>query len=285
MNYNITDESITTVIDGQAYTLRRDHANAKLVIEAIVRKAPESEIRDLMDIAKAVNAYLGDNVEVRDGSVWHRGEPVDECISRRILAFMTEGLPVEPLTKFLENLYNNPSHNSRSQLYNFLEHKNMPITDDGCFLAYKSVDENYMDHHTGKFSNRVGQVLSIPRRNVDDNPENGCSYGFHAGSLDYASGFGGSDRKVVIVKINPADVVSVPNDCEFQKLRTARYEVVANYTGPLPETYASTYEGTDNDDIYNEEDVEFEESNGDESLVTAIREAANRLLNAVAGRN
>ena len=285
MNYNITDESITTVIDGQAYTLRRDHGNAKLVIEAIVRKAPESEIRDLMDIAKAVNAYLGDHVEVRDGSVWHRGEPVDECISRRILAFMTEGLPVEPLTKFLENLYNNPSHNSRSQLYKFLEHKNMPITDDGCFLAYKSVDANYMDHHTGKFSNRVGQVLSIPRRNVDDNPENGCSYGFHAGSLDYASGFGGSDRKVVIVKINPADVVSVPNDCEFQKLRTARYEVVANYTGPLPETYANTYEGTDNDDIYNEEDVETEESNGDESLVTAIREAANRLLNAVAGRN
>jgi len=285
MNYNITDESITTVIDGQAYTLRRDHANAKLVIEAIVRKAPESEIRDLMDIAKAVNAYLGDHVEVRDGSVWHRGEPVDECISGRILAFMTEGLPVEPLTKFLENLYNNPSHNSRSQLYSFLEHKNMPITDDGCFLAYKSVDSNYMDHHTGKFSNRVGQVLSIPRRNVDDNPENGCSYGFHAGSLDYASGFGGSDRKVVIVKINPADVVSVPNDCEFQKLRTARYEVVANYTGPLPDTYANTYDGTDNDDIYNEEDVESEESNGDESLVTAVREAANRLLNAVAGRN
>jgi hypothetical protein len=60
---------------------------------------------------------------------------------------------------------------------------------------------------------------------------------------------------------------------------------VANYTGPLPETYASTYESTDNDDIYNEEDVESEESNGDESLVTAIREAANRLLNAVAGRN
>jgi len=183
----------------------------------------------------------------------------------------------------LENLYNNPSHNSRAQLYQFLEHKNMPITEDGCFLAYKSVDANYMDHHTGKFSNRVGQVLSIARRSVDDNPENGCSYGFHAGSLEYASNFGGGDRRVVIVKINPEDVVSVPNDCEFQKLRTAKYEVVADYTGPLPKTYAESYDSTE-DDIYEEDDVETAETDSDDSLVTAIRTAARQLLDAVENR-
>ena len=284
MKYIVTDESITAVISGKAYTLRRDHANARQVIEAIARGDSETEIEKLMDVQQAVSAYLGDNVEVRDGAVHHRGEPVDEVISKRILDFMSNNLPVAPLTKFIENLYNNPSRNSRTQLYNFLEHEHLPITEDGCFLAYKSVRPNYTDHHTGKFSNTVGSVLSIERRNVDDNPDNGCSHGFHAGSLEYATTFGGEDRKVMIVKINPADVVSVPNDCECQKLRTARYEVVAHYTGPLPQAYASTYDETD-DDIYNEEDVETSESTGDNSLVTAIREAANRLLNALPGRN
>lgn len=283
MNYIITDETITAVINGKSYTLRRDHANAKMVINAIAEGRAEGDIEQLMDISKALNAYLGNSVEVKDGSVYHRGEIVDERIARRILAFMEESLPVEPMTRFLENLYNNPSHNSRAQLYQFLEHKNMPLTEDGCFLAYKSVDQNYMDHHTGKFSNRVGQVLSIARRNVDDNPENGCSYGFHAGSLEYASTFGGGDRRVVIVKINPEDVVSVPNDCEFQKLRTSKYEVVADYTGPLPKTYAESYDSTE-DDIYEEDDVETDETDSDDSLVTAIRSAARQLLDAVENR-
>lgn len=285
MNYIITDETITAVINDKSYTLRRDHANAKMVIKAIAEHRAEGDIEKLMDISKALNAWLGNSVEVKEGSVYHRGEVVDECISKRILNFMEEGLPVAPITSFLENLYNNPSCNSRSQLYQFLEHKNMPITGDGCFLAYKSVDQDYMDHHTSKFSNRVGQVLSIPRRGVDDNPENGCSYGFHAGSLEYASNFGGDNRKVVIVKINPADVVSVPNDCEFQKLRTCKYEVVANYSGPLPKTYAESYDDTEDcDDNYEEEDVETSETS-DDSLVTAIREAANKLLAALPGRN
>jgi hypothetical protein len=284
MKYIVTDESITAVIGGKAHTLRRDHANARLVIEAIARGDNEADIEKLMDVQQAISAYLGDNVEVRDGSVHHRGEPVDEVISKRILDFMSNNLPVAPLTRFLENLYNNPSRNSRTQLYKFLEHEHLPITEDGHFLAYKSVQPDYTDHHTGKFSNTVGSVLSIQRRDVDDNPDNGCSYGFHAGSLEYATTFGGSDRKVMIVKINPADVVSVPNDCECQKLRTARYEVVAHYTGPLPKAYAETYDSVE-DDIYEEDDVEASESTGDNSLVTAIREAANRLLNALPGNN
>ena len=33
--------------------------------------------------------------------------------------------------------------------------------------------------------------------------------------------------------MNPKDVVSVPLDCECQKVRTCAYEVVADYDGPL----------------------------------------------------
>ena len=37
----------------------------------------------------------------------------------------------------------------------------------------------------------------------------------------------------MIVKINPADVVSVPTDCECQKLRASKLEVVALYRKSL----------------------------------------------------
>ena len=61
----------------------------------------------------------------------------------------------------------------------------------------------------------------------------------------------------MIVKINPADVVSVPKDCDCQKLRTSRYEVVKDfeqvYRKPLnteftPDWHRSEYEDEDYDD-------------------------------------
>ena len=42
-----------------------------------------------------------------------------------------------------------------------------------------------------------------------------------------------SGDRVVIVKVNPKDVVSVPTDCECQKVRTCEYQVIADYEGPL----------------------------------------------------
>jgi hypothetical protein len=74
----------------------------------------------------------------------------------------------------------------------------------------------------------------------------------HVGSLEYVRGFAcgygeeGGDR-IVIVKTNPADVVSVPHDCEYQKVRTAKYLVVSEYTGPLPEYVPDECDEDDSD--------------------------------------
>ena len=61
---------------------------------------------------------------------------------------MREGLPFEPLVKLFENLMKNISYQTRTQLYDFLEHKNLPITEDGCFLAYKAVNSDYKDKYS-----------------------------------------------------------------------------------------------------------------------------------------
>jgi hypothetical protein len=113
----------------------------------------------------------------------------------------------------------------------------------------------------------------MERRKVCDDAGIGCSYGFHAGSLEYAQGFGGGEKKIVIVKINPADVVSVPTDCECQKLRTCQYEVVDEFNGALRNTIAN--DGR----LYNDED---EYGSGDSVSVTnndKIEEALEGIRN------
>ena len=85
--------------------------------------------------------------------------------------------------------------------------------------------EDFKDIHSRTFDNSPGQILSMPRRDVDDNRERTCSYGFHAAAYSYARNFMGGGR-LIAVKINPADVVSVPSDYNNQKLRTCRYEVM-----------------------------------------------------------
>jgi hypothetical protein len=78
-------------------------------------------------------------------------------------------------------------------------------------------------------------VIETERRQVDDNTHAECSYGLHVGSHQYASGFRGANGRLLIVKVNPRDVVSVPSDGAAQKIRTCRYEVVAEENAVLDE--------------------------------------------------
>jgi hypothetical protein len=69
----------------------------------------------------------------------------------------------------------------------------------------------------------------MPRNKVDDNRNNGCGSGFHVGTLEYVK----SHHHIMICKIHPADVVSIPTDCSCQKLRCSAYQVVSNFVGEL----------------------------------------------------
>ena len=121
----------------------------------------------------------------------------------------------------------NPSFSSREQAYKFLEHKGMPLTADGNVLGYKGVREDYKDKWSGKFSNHVGAELSMERTQVDDNINHGCSAGFHVGSHEYADSWASSDGKLMLVEFSPEDIVSVPHDCQYAKLRVCKYRVVS----------------------------------------------------------
>lgn len=78
----------------------------------------------------------------------------------------------------------------------------------------------------GQVPQWVGAVVEMPRDKVDDRGHVECSVGLHVGTYGYASTFySGSGSQLLLVKVDPKDVVSVP-DYDFTKLRACRYTVV-----------------------------------------------------------
>ena len=249
------DGNLTLILNNKAHQVLPDHINYKLILEALPT-ATNDELVELVDIERAVANFSQGNVEVKGGKVFYQGDEVHGSISKRILEFMSKGLPFQPLVNFLNNLMDNPSMQSQKELYDFLEHEHLPITEDGYFLAYKAVRSDFMDKYAGKFRNKVGDICEMPRAKVDDNRGVGCSQGLHAGALNYVAGYGSAESgdHIVIVKINPKDVVSVPSDCNCEKLRTCRYEVVGEYQGEL---LKPLYKSEFSEDEYHEDEEDF----------------------------
>jgi hypothetical protein len=215
--------NITVVIDSNSHTISKTHITYEKVKEAI-KSGDWETVRDIIEPKKAMINYGLGNVSIQGDTLYWKNEVFHNVMASRMIEMIQEGFSIEPLVLFMENLMQNPSHRSVTELYGFLEKNNLPITPDGHFLAYKKVRQNYMDVHSGTFDNSVGKVCEMPRNKVDDVAENTCSSGLHFCSQDYLNHFGGD--RVVIVKINPRDVVSIPTDYDFSKGRTCRYEVV-----------------------------------------------------------
>lgn len=212
------------MIKGRMHHIREGHKNYEKV-KSSLKTATEDQILDLIDL-KTVLAKMNKNADIKfkDGFIYADGKLVSSALAERYLQMVTEGFPVESYEKFIKNVYKNPSEESVKDLYTFLEACSLPITEDGCFLAYKRIRSDWTDCHTGKISNKIGTVVKMPRKDVDSNRNQTCSHGLHVCSLSYLKDFSGD--RTVVVKVNPRDVVSVPTDYRAAKMRCCQYEVM-----------------------------------------------------------
>lgn len=228
--YNITGTGkICAFIDGKPFTVDTDHCNYDSIL-ASVRAQDWEKFVKLADIAACLNTYMTGDVKIQDGAIFYAGEVIHNSLTQRILTFMKNDLPFEPLLKFLDNLLKNPSCRAVNELYDFLEVGELPITEDGCFLAFKNVRSDFKDIHSGTKDNSIGQKPSMPRNMVDEDKNRTCSTGLHFCSIKYLPHFRDSNGgHTMILKINPADVVAIPADYQNTKGRASTYEVVAEY--------------------------------------------------------
>ena len=83
----------------------------------------------------------------------------------------------------------------------------------------------FTDWHGGSTQIRLGSPVSMPRSSCDSNPNNTCSSGLHVGAPGYVKGFGGGGGDTVFLAtlVNPMNVVAVPSDYSYMKMRCCEY--------------------------------------------------------------
>jgi hypothetical protein len=221
--YLIQGNNVVVVIKNKPHTISKTHITYQKVVDAI-KAADWQTVENIIDPKKVVLNYGNGNVAIQGDKLFWKGDEMHGAIVKRMVQMLQEGFPVEPLVNFMDNLMQNPSYRSVNELYGFLEKNNLPITPDGHFLAYKKVRDDYKDVYSGKFDNSVGQIVEMERNQVNDDARQTCSAGLHFCSEGYLGHFGGA--RVMILKINPRDVVSIPTDYDNSKGRACRYEVV-----------------------------------------------------------
>jgi len=255
---------LTVFDNGLPHTIISTQLNYERVYALVVDEGTDnlSKVLSLIHPAIVVGdrlVALSANISFDGNAVLYDGDAIDEGVARYIKrAIEKHGLGDAPAYQsavaFLEKLYQNPSEHSRNALYGYLRRHDLTIAPDGDFIAYKGVRRDYRSIHSGPgiidgvrvdghLLNAVGSTVSIPRSLVDDNTSRGCSTGLHVGTYQYASNFG--QGILLRTKVSPRDVVSVPADCNFQKIRVSKYLVLeANQV----EYTEAVWDDDDNDD-------------------------------------
>lgn len=238
----------TAYVKGKPYTVHGDHPNFDKII-SVLYSNDHTGVEKLFDVVKALNVVRrgvgeqhgsGIEFDVRTGRITYLGQPIGGVIVDRLLELQRAGhaKPADKLLKFLENLYQNTSKQVIDRLYTFLEKGEMPITEDGYFLAYKKIRTDWTDVHSGTMDNSVGKLVQMPRQAVDDNDDRTCSTGLHFCSYSYLQSFSG--ERIVLLKINPKDVVSIPTDYNDAKGRCCEYLVIEEITAQAKEGHLFT---------------------------------------------
>jgi hypothetical protein len=293
-SFLITDTGITLFIDGQHYAISQDHINYGRILAKLTAKDFDGLV-ELTDVRAGVRRFVSTDPEFAftNDLIAFRGRPFSECVTDKVLDLIEAGNDASALFKFLRLVRANPSAVAQEELLLFCVANNFMIDTEGFIVAYKSVNENYTAIHDGKtfykpallmtpaeilkyaggvtvngVTTRIGTgnrtVVSMERSAVDDRRENTCSYGLHFASFEYASTWAGqANKRLLAFGVNPAHVVSIPNDYGNQKGRASEIVVYSEIDGFAPLANKAVYdfnpapiEDEDVSERYNDEDTD-----------------------------
>lgn len=260
INYSLISNdggsNITVFSNGQMFAATDVHPNWDAIVRGAM--ANDENVIELFDVGQTAQARferLSDRVTVKNGIVYLDNEPVHNALTEQVVRFIRQGVEdFQPLINFFEKIESNPNDHSREQLFEWLNVHEFTILPNGNFVGYKGVavnnDEYFSISHgtaisngveyTGAIPNPLGAIVEMPRGEVQHDPSVGCHRGLHVGTWDYASSF--ARGAVLKVEVNPRDVVSVPTDCGFAKLRTCRYTVLEAIDAPVSDALDWDYE-------------------------------------------
>ena len=233
MNYTYTitrSGALVTFDDGTSRTVPSENAKQfELVLEGIKKGVSAEEMRKLVDGREYVKYWACGVFVIRDDKMTWIERPnfeIPECLQKELREFALNNWPAESFANFMRLLLQNPSKRSIETFYQFIQNQGLTIDADGYVVGYKSIRNDWTDWHTGTIDNRPGCQPVMDRSKVDDDPTQECSVGFHFGGRQYVMSFGGCDKRIVAVRVNPKDLVCVPHDCQYGKVRVCTYKVL-----------------------------------------------------------
>lgn len=265
MQFLQSGNTLLIFLKGSQYSLRTEDARYNKVMERLFAKDEDGIVKIMTEAKISVNDIMEEvkktfeNLEVivNDSGIQVDGCEMGGFLVSRIRDLRQRKLPYDHLINFLKRAFLNPKKFVIEELFDWLDRNNMPITDDGYFLAYKRVKEDYTDCHTGTVDNSVGNHLVFPmehRTERADRSQECSSGGYHVCAFSYLEGFSGS--RTLVVKVDPQFVYSFPN-WGGAKIQVLEYDVIAELDvdkgDRIPEKIVSqsgpvVYEGDDDDD-------------------------------------
>ena len=239
----LTSQSLTVLLDSRSVAVPRSHPNFDTIVQHLNDNDP-AELRKLLDVKQAVSNFTQGAIVVNDRVLTYNGTELHANLTQKIIEFMREGDPslAAPLINFLDKVMLNPSHRAVRGLYDWVAASNMPIAADGDIYAWKIVQHDYFDYYSKTLDHHPGNVVTQARNMCDEDPDQTCSNGIHFCSFAYLPQYQSGDetRRVMLVKINPADVVAIPRDYGTAKGRTCKLTVIEQVPQSELETFFPT---------------------------------------------
>jgi hypothetical protein len=278
IGYIITEKGLSVYLDGELKLISKEHPHFE-EIQEILKKGDEESLRKIINVEKCLNEIIEDSdITIKNGLIYYKDKMLDNYLTKKMVEFYKNGYDIGYLIKFLNKLMKNPSYRVVNHLYKFLEVGGIPINDKGNILTYKKIRKDWTDIYTGTIDNSVGNIVSVPRNEVDEDPEQTCSYGLHVCSYEYLPNFGISrGDRVVICEVEPNDVVAIPKDYNFTKMRVCKYKVIDELKNVDENILSSKliYENEKNEEEF------FEEENDDYEINTITKKEKYLLLRKV----
>lgn len=227
-HFTISESNITVLVNGAMQQMPRKHMGyEKLKAHLKTNSHDAGYIESLFDKRDVIARLTSGNVKVVGTTVYYKGAPVRGRLSEKVVYMLDNGFDATPWAAFMDRIASNPNESAREMLYEFIERWNSPLDMDGRFIAFKGVRDNYKDCHTGTFDNSPGNTVEMPREGVVEDPNVTCAPGLHVCASHYLDSFWGN-CKVIAVAVAPEDVVSVPVDYKYSKMRVCKYEVLGD---------------------------------------------------------
>jgi hypothetical protein len=241
--YTKHDDGVAVYHEGKSFAASSAHPMWSEITKALDKKdiAKAAELIDIKGILRAAAAGF-DRLMFKDGNLVYKElgtgkeHPLEGALIDRVVAGIKSGkmttTQMRPLMLLLDNIMKNELKFVRDEMYLFLAAGDMPITQDGCFLAYKKVGSNFKDLYTGTLDNSPGKVVAMDPNKVDRDRNTTCSTGLHFAARSYLKHYAfGGRHKTVVVKVNPRNVFAIPSDYSNAKGRASEYFVVGEIKG------------------------------------------------------